>query len=98
MNTQQIESVDQESTEEESIEEESIEQENTLEGFTNKRKEQFNTTAHQIKEINKRLTAIEARLNSSSSNNVHDIILYIIIGVFILFALDSIFRIGRGTV
>jgi len=53
----------------------------------------------------KRLEAIEAKLsnhNGSNSNNrqsnVHDIILYIIIGVFILFALDSIFKIGRLTV
>lgn len=95
MNNHQIESAEQEEIEQEEIEqEESIEQENTFEGFANKTDDNIEA----IKNINDRLTAIEARLNASSSNNVHDIILYIIIGVFILFALDSIFRIGRGTV
>jgi len=30
-------------------------------------------------------------------SNIHDIILYIIIGVFILFILDSMFKIGKLT-
>jgi hypothetical protein len=48
----------------------------------------------------KRLEVIESKLSNSNNkpSNVHDIILYIIIGVFILFALDSIFKIGRLTV
>jgi len=48
-----------------------------------------------------RLQIIEEKLSNNNNNkqgNVHDIILYIIIGVFILFALDSIFKIGRLTV
>ena len=51
-------------------------------------------------DIMDRLNAIEKQLNSSNStkNNVHDVILFIIIGIFVLFALDSIFRLGRLTV
>ena len=36
--------------------------------------------------------------NKKNNNNVHDIILFIIIGIFILFALDSVFKIGKNTI
>ena len=47
-----------------------------------------------------RLDEIEKKINTSKNqkSNVHDIILFIIIGIFVLFALDSVFRIGRSTV
>tara|TARA_Y100000389_G_C17179790_1_gene373389 strand:- start:82 stop:681 length:600 start_codon:yes stop_codon:yes gene_type:complete len=50
--------------------------------------------------IMERLDAIDKKLSikKEERNNVHDIILFIVIGIFILFALDSIFRIGRMTV
>lgn len=50
--------------------------------------------------ILERLDEIEKKINTSKNkkNNVHDIILFIIIGIFVLFALDSVFRIGRSTV
>ena len=72
--------------------------EQDIEGFTNNDSiENFTTT---LDDIMKRLDAIEGKLSNNNNNqrNVHDIILYIIIGVFILFSLDSIFKIGRLTV
>ena len=50
--------------------------------------------------IMERLDAIDKKLSSKKEerNNVHDIVLFIVIGIFILFALDSIFRIGRLTI
>ncbi len=76
-----------------------IDENNNIEGFANNNNnlENFTTT---LDDIMKRLDAIESKLSNSNNKqkNVHDIILYIIIGVFILFALDSIFKIGRLTV
>jgi hypothetical protein len=74
------------------------ENDKNIEGFTNNNNiENFTAT---LDNIMTRLDAIEAKLSNSNNKqkNVHDIILYIIIGVFILFALDSIFKIGRLTV
>ena len=50
--------------------------------------------------IMERLDAIDKKLSTKKEerNNVHDIVLFIVIGIFILFALDSIFRIGRLTI
>lgn len=50
--------------------------------------------------IMERLDNIDKKLSTKKEerNNVHDIILFIVIGIFILFALDSIFRIGRMTI
>ena len=71
-----------------------------IEGFTNNTNTNIENFAVSLEDVMKRLDAIEAKLSNSNNkqNNVHDIILYIIIGVFILFALDSIFKIGRLTV
>ena len=54
-----------------------------------------------LSDILKRLDRLETRMNQMQSpkgkSNIHDIILYIIIGVFILFILDSMFKIGKLT-
>jgi hypothetical protein len=54
-----------------------------------------------LSDILKRLDRLETRMNQMKSpkgkSNIHDIILYIIIGVFILFILDSMFKIGKLT-
>lgn len=54
-----------------------------------------------LSDILKRLDRLETRINQIQSgkgkSNIHDIILYIIIGVFILFILDSMFKIGKLT-
>ena len=47
--------------------------------------------------IMKKLEALENKMTRTQSNNVHDLILFVIMGLFILFILDSIFRIGRMT-
>lgn len=36
--------------------------------------------------------------NKTSGSNMHDIILFILVGIFVLFVLDGIFRIGRATI
>ena len=72
---------------------------NKVEGFHNP--SHGNLDQKMLLEILDRLNAVENQINSISSNkknNIHDMILYIIIGIFILFALDSIFRLGRLTV
>ena len=49
--------------------------------------------------IMERLEAIDHKITQKKEerNNVHDIILFMIIGIFILFILDRIFNIGRQT-
>lgn len=71
-----------------------------LEGFTNHNNDNIENFTATLDDIMTRLEAIEAKLSNGNNRqgNVHDIILYVIIGVFILFALDSIFKIGRLTV
>ena len=71
-----------------------------IEGFTSNNVDNIENFTTMLDDVMKRLDAIEEKLSKSNNkqNNVHDIILYIIIGVFILFALDSIFKIGRLTV
>jgi len=54
-----------------------------------------------LSDILNRLDRLETRMNQMQSpkgkSNIHDIILYIIIGVFLLFILDSMFKIGKLT-
>jgi len=71
-----------------------------IEGFTNHNNDNIENFTATLDDIMTRLEAIEAKLSNGNNRqgNVHDIILYVIIGVFILFALDSIFKIGRLTV
>ena len=59
-----------------------------------------NINNNELAHIMDRLDNLEKMIKQkkTDNNNVHDIILFIIIGIFILFALDSIFKIGRGTV
>lgn len=86
----------------EEVGEEAIEdlEEGVLEGFSNPSDTNSNLDRKVLLDIMDRLNAIEKQINSSNStkNNMHDIILFIIIGIFVLFALDSIFRLGRLTV
>lgn len=53
-----------------------------------------------LKIIMDRLDTLEKMIyqKKKENSNVHDIILFIIIGIFILFALDSIFKIGKSTI
>jgi hypothetical protein len=71
-----------------------------IEGFSNNNNNNIENFTATLDNIMTRLEAIEAKLSNGNNRqgNVHDIILYVIIGVFILFALDSIFKIGRLTV
>ena len=87
-------------------ESETIEEE-VLEGYqdsppNNQTNSSNNLTVNSLdlKNIMDRLDNLEKmiHLNKKNNNNVHDIILFIIIGIFILFALDSIFKIGKNTI
>lgn len=49
----------------------------------------------QIQSILNRLAEIEKKLSSVDTNKSHDIILFIVIGIFVLFVLDNIFKLGR---
>jgi tetrahydromethanopterin S-methyltransferase subunit G len=54
-----------------------------------------------LSDILKRIERLETRMNQNASpkakSNIHDIILYIVVGVFLLFILDSMFKIGKLT-
>ena len=60
-----------------------------------------NNVDETLKIILKRLDRLEERLNkqstSKSNSNIHDIILYVVMGIFLLFILDSVFKIGKLT-
>ena len=86
-----------------------VQEEDNLEGFQNANSNlntntnlntNSNLSNNELAHIMDRLDNLEKMIKQkkSDNNNVHDIILFIIIGVFILFALDSIFKIGRGTI
>ena len=49
----------------------------------------------QIQAILARLAEIEKKLSTVDTNKSHDIILFIVIGIFVLFVLDNIFKLGR---
>jgi len=49
----------------------------------------------QIQLILARLAELEKKLSSVDTNKSHDIILFIVIGIFVLFVLDNIFKLGR---
>lgn len=63
--------------------------------------ERNNNVDETLKTILKRLDRLEERLNKQSTNksnsNIHDIILYVLMGIFLLFILDSVFKIGKLT-
>ena len=65
------------------------------------RQENYNNVDETLKTILKRLDRLEERLNKQSTNksnsNIHDIILYVVMGIFLLFILDSVFKIGKLT-
>jgi hypothetical protein len=54
-----------------------------------------NNRERQIQLILARLADIEKKLSSVDTNKSHDIILFIVIGIFVLFVLDNIFKLGR---
>lgn len=49
----------------------------------------------QIQVILARLAELEKKLSTVDTNKSHDIILFIVIGIFVLFVLDNIFKLGR---
>ena len=63
--------------------------------------ERTNNVDETLKTILKRLDRLEERLNkqstTKSNSNIHDIILYVVMGIFLLFILDSVFKIGKLT-
>lgn len=72
--------------------------ENVNEGYQNQNMNDIDNV--NLKTIMDRLDNLERMIHQKKkdNNNVHDIILFIIIGIFILFALDSIFKIGKNTI
>jgi hypothetical protein len=54
-----------------------------------------NNRERQIQLILARLAELEKKLSSVDTNKSHDIILFIVIGIFVLFVLDNIFKLGR---
>ena len=66
---------------------------NMVEGFQDNQNQVLANIMDRLDNLEKMI-----ELKKKENNNVHDIILFIIIGVFILFALDSIFKIGKNTI
>ena len=51
-----------------------------------------------LQNIMLRLDRLERKIKQRQTSNIHDIVLFVLMGVFILFILDSVFRIGRRTI
>lgn len=62
-------------------------------------KESFNSEvvelAQKIDLILEKLQALES--SEPTQENIHDIILFVVFGLFIIFAMDSVYRVGRNT-
>lgn len=63
----------------------------------------INEVMKSLKEVLTRLDRMETTLTeikygkTSSKGNIHDIVLFVLMGIFLIFILDSIFRVGRMT-
>ena len=51
-----------------------------------------------LEEILVRLENLEKKVKYNNGRNSHDIILFVLVGVFLLFILDSVFKIGKLTI
>ena len=58
----------------------------------------MSSSSKMLVEILDRLDRLERKMDKSEGSNIHDITLFILMGIFVLFILDSIFRIGRMTI
>ena len=89
---------------------EEIEEEELIEKYDDTKAQNKQTKSNDtkldesLKEILTRLdrmekTLIDLRHNNTNKNkgNIHDIVLFVLMGIFLIFILDSIFRVGRMT-
>ena len=87
---------------------EEIDEEELIENYNNTKKSSKSNNNSKLneslKEVLRRLdrmekTLIDLRHNNKNNNkgNIHDIVLFILMGIFLIFILDSIFRVGRMT-
>jgi hypothetical protein len=56
------------------------------------------STQEMLFKIMKRLDKIEKKLKPSTTNNIHDLILFVLGGAFLLFVLHAIFKVGKMTI
>jgi len=60
-----------------------------------------NATDTRIQELNNKIDLILQKLGhfeEPSQENIHDIILFVIFGLFVIFILDSVYRVGKMTI
>jgi hypothetical protein len=60
-----------------------------------------NTNDARIQELNNKIDLILQKLGhfeEPSQENIHDIILFVIFGLFVIFILDSVYRVGKMTI
>lgn len=77
--------------EEEVLDNEHINNQNNSNGELNELKKE-------LQKVLQRLGKLERDVKANNVGNIHDVILFVLMGVFILFILDSIFKIGRMTI
>jgi hypothetical protein len=60
----------------------------------------INEMLERIRELETEVNYLKIKQNEhkSSGSNMHDVILFILVGIFVLFVLDGIFRIGKATI
>jgi hypothetical protein len=59
---------------------------------------ELNELKKELQKVLQRLGKLERDVKANNVGNIHDVILFVLMGVFILFILDSIFKIGRMTI
>ena len=64
-------------------------------------KDRYQTLESKIDMILEKVMRLERQINiekESGSDNIHDIILFVMFGIFIIFIMDSIYRVGKSTI
>ena len=74
------------------------EQESEEQSNNNLLQERLNTDEKLLEDILVRLENLEKKVKYNNGRNSHDVILFVLVGVFLLFILDSVFKIGKLTI
>ena len=74
------------------------EQEPEEQSNSNLFQERLNTDEKLLEDILIRLENLEKKVKYNNGRNSHDVILFVLVGVFLLFILDSVFKIGKLTI
>ena len=69
--------------------------------ISDKDKQQYQDLESKIDMILEKVMKLERIVNKepeNSGNNIHDIVLFVIFGIFVIFIMDSIYRVGKSAI